>query len=189
MGCSPRSRPVTWSHPNGVRRSHPWQTYSMRRRSPSPNSRAIASAGWTGLEIASSRPLSPQSARRARSKASGCPSPDRTRAGQRDTSSARAILTVREASCDADPAAAKPIQPPPATRRSFQLARAPGPDRGDGKRFPEWRARVRACCRVGAPGHGSRLPCCLPSKHPGRRRLHESRSRGRSAFSRAASRP
>ena len=75
---------------------------------------------------------------------SGCPSPDRTRAGQRDTSSASAILTVREASCEADPLAANPIQPPPATRRSFQLARAPGPDRGDGKRFP----RAGACSSV-----------------------------------------
>ena len=94
--------------------------------------------------MASNRPSSPQSTRRARSKASGCPSPDRTRAGQRDTSSASAILTVREASWEADPLAANPIQPPPATRRSFQLARAPGPDRGDGKRVP----RAGACSSV-----------------------------------------
>ena len=85
--------------------------------------------------MASNRPSSPQSTSRARSREIGCPSPDRTRAGQRDTSSASAILTVREASWDADPDAANPIQPPPATRRSFQLARAPGPDRGDGNRF------------------------------------------------------
>ena len=87
----------------------PDRRYSMRRRSPSRNNSAIESLGCTGELMASNQPRRrPSQTRRARSKASGCPSPDRTRAGQRDTSSASAILTVRAGELGRGPGRGQP---------------------------------------------------------------------------------
>ena len=98
------------------------------------------SFGNVGDEIAISFASVPQSSSRARNNCIGPPSPDRTRFGKRATSSATATCTVRAASWLALPALANPSHPRRVVRRSFQLARAFGPDDGDGKCSARWGA-------------------------------------------------
>ena len=93
----------------------------------------MVSVGSVGELIAINLASVPQSSSRARRSCIGEPSPDRTRRGNRATSSATATCTVRAASCDALPAEANPSHPRPVVRRSFQLALAPGPLRAEGK--------------------------------------------------------
>ena len=80
------------------------------------------------------------------------PSPLRTVAGQRDTSSATATAAVLKVSCEADPAAARRIQPSAVVRRDRHDAPPRGP--ADGRRVERLAELVgRLDGRIEAPPH------------------------------------
>ena len=86
-------------------------------------------ASGTGEEIAIRTASLPQSACRISTSWSGAPSPPRTSRGHRASSSATTVRTVRDASCEGDPAVAMDSQPSARVSRLFEDDRVPGPER------------------------------------------------------------